>query len=208
MTLDLPGHGALVDVDFTPENVRAVLDDAIDRVCASPPLLVGYSLGGYVAMEYAARSPDKTSALLLAGCAMDYGGWKRWPYEMSARLSQIIPSPVLDAISHVSLHAVLPRALAQSVEQIPFNRRTFGSTAEVGRTHGNRFSDLIAGYRKPVLFVQGEFDIVFRMDERRFLNRLPQARLRVIRHVDHTAPLRRPQEFTGIVADFAASVFR
>ncbi len=208
VAVDLPGHGALVDVPFTKENVRDVVSETIRTTCASPPLLVGYSLGGYVAMEYAAHHPGETSALLLAGCLMDYAGWKRWPYEMSARLSQMVPDPVLDVFAHVSLHAVLPRAIAHSVEQIPFNRRTFGATAEVARSNGERFSDVLATYRKPVLFLQGEYDVVFRLDEQRFLKRVPQARLKLIRHTDHTAPLRRPQEFTSIVADFAASVFR
>lgn len=197
----------MVDVDFTATTVSRVITDTIQSACASAPLIVGYSLGGYVAMQYAARHPERTAALALAGCAMDYEGWRRWPYEMSARLSEAMPSYVLDAFAHYSLHLVLPKTVAEVVEHIPFNRSTFARTAAIARGEG-RFSDLISTYRKPVLFIQGEYDLVFRMDERRFLSRLPQARLRVIKHADHTAALRRPQEIANIVADFAASVFR
>lgn len=206
VTLDLPGHGALAHTDFSETTVRQVMDDAIDNVCASPPLVVGYSLGGYVSMEYAARNPEKTTGLVLAGCAMDYEGWRRWPYEMSVRLSEAVPQQWLDAFFHLTLRATLPKPLAEVVERIPFNRSVFRNTATIAGSN-ERFSDILATYRKPVLFVQGEYDMVFRMDEKRFLSLLPQARLRVIPHADHTAPLRKVKEFSDIVADFAARTF-
>lgn len=157
-------------------------------------------------MEYSARYPEHTAGLLLAGCAMDYEGWRRYPYEMSARLSEMVPRQWLDAFFHVSLRVTLPKAVAQVVEQIPFNRDVFRSTATIARSN-KRFSDLLATYRKPVLFVQGEYDVVFRMDEKRFLSMVPQAHLRVIRHTDHTAPLRKVKEFSDIIADFAGRIF-
>jgi pimeloyl-ACP methyl ester carboxylesterase len=182
VTVDLPGHGALASVDFSETTVR------------------------YVAMEYATRHPEHTAGLVLAGCAVDYEGWRRWPYEMSVRLTEAMPSAWLDAFFHVSLHLTLPKRIASAVEQIPFNRGVFRRTAAIAGSN-KRFSEMLSSYRKPVLFAQGEYDVLFRMDEKRFLSLLPQARLRVIRHADHTAPLRRVQEFTGIVADFAGRCF-
>ncbi len=206
VTVDLPGHGAQAHVDFSEDHLRDTVSNAVERICASPPLIVGYSLGGYVAMEYGANHPDMTAGLVLAGCAMDYEGWRRFPYEMSARLSELVPRQWLDAFFHVSLRVTLPKSVAQVVEQIPFNRDVFRHTATIAR--GNeRFSERLATYRKPVLFVQGEYDVIFRMDEKRFLSMVPQARLRVIRHADHTAPLRRVKEFSDIIADFAGRIF-
>ena len=177
------------------------------RAVSSPPLVVGYSLGGYVAMEYASRHRERTSALLLAGCTVDLEGWKFWPYQLTARLSQAIPERILSTMMEASLRMTLPRAWADIVSAIPFNRDVFARTSAFGREY-TRFSDKIAGYRKPVLIVNGEYDLVFRMDERRFLRRLPQARLRILRGVEHTAPMRRVEEFTSIVRSFAQRVFR
>ena len=205
VTVDLPGHGAQAHVDFSERTLRDTISNAIENICASPPLVVGYSLGGYVAMEYVAHRPDRTAGLVLSGCAMDYEGWRRYPYEMSVRLSEMVPRHWLDAFFHVSLRVTLPKSVAQVVEQIPFNRDVFSRTARIARS--KRFSEMLAAYRKPVLFLQGEYDLLFRMDERRFLSMVPQARLRVIRHSDHTAPLRRVKEFSDNVADFAERIF-
>ncbi|HET9028883.1 MAG TPA: alpha/beta fold hydrolase [Candidatus Aquilonibacter sp.] len=206
VTVDLPGHGTLAHLDFSEATVRDVVSNAIEQACESPPLVVGYSLGGYVAMEYSARHPEHTRGLLLAGCATDYEGWRRWPYEMGVRLTEAVPRPWLDAFFHLSLRATLPKAVAEVVEQIPFNHRTFRHTATIAGSN-KRFSEMLATYRKPVLFVQGEYDVIFRMDEARFCELLPQARLRVIPHADHTAPLRKVKEFSDIVADFATRCF-
>lgn len=206
VTVDLPGHGVLADVEFTADSVRAVMDEAIENACASPPLVVGYSLGGYVSMEFAANHPEKTAGLVLAGCAMDYEGWRRWPYEMSVRLTETLPQPWLDAFFRLSLRASLPKRVADVVEGIPFNPSVFRNSATMAQSN-KRFSDLLATYRKPVLFLQGEYDVVFRMDEKRFLSAVPQARLRVIPHADHTAPLHKVDAFASIVGEFAAQVF-
>lgn len=58
-----------------------------------------------------------------------------------------------------------------------------------------------------MLIVNGSYDLFFRLDEKRFLHRLPQARLRLMRGTDHTGPLRRSGEFASIVEAFAAMVF-
>lgn len=206
VTSDLPGHGALAGLPFTHENVTALLDRVVADVVAAPPLIVGYSLGGYVAMRFASHSPDRTSGLLLAGCTLDFEGWKWWPYGMSVRFTEMLPRPWYDALMHTSLRFTLPRHWVDIVEAIPFDRDVFSQTSAIVREQSHAL-DAIVGYRKPVLIVNGEYDFAFRSDERRFLHRLPQARLRIIHGVDHTGPLRRVEEFTSIVDEFAQKVF-
>ncbi len=205
VTLDLPGHGTLARVPFTQATVGELLDRTIDDVCTQPPLIVGYSLGGLVAMQYATRRPERTSGLLLAGCTLDFEGWKSWPYEAGARFAELIPAPVFDALLGAGVHLTLPYPWAQLVTRIPFNRDVLSRTSRIAPSM--RFSETISAYRKPVQFVNGEYDVVFRMDERRYLQAVPQARLHVIRGADHTAPLRRAQEFVTVVSDFAGSVY-
>lgn len=206
VTVDLPGHGALLSVPFTTDNVTELLDETIERYVSGAPLIVGYSLGGYVAMRYAVRFPERTAGLLLAGCTLDFEGWKWWPYGMGVRFTQMLPEPIAVWMLHTALYLSLPRYWLEVVERIPFDRDVFARTSEIVRSSEGALND-VARYRKPVLIVNGEYDLAFRADERRFLHRLPQARLRIIRGVDHTGPLRRVGEFTEIVNEFARKVF-
>ena len=72
LTPDLPGHGTAADDPFT-------LDGAADAVAAliemeahgGRAVLVGLSLGGYVAMAVAARRPDLVAGLAISGATAE-----------------------------------------------------------------------------------------------------------------------------------------
>lgn len=66
---DLPGLGAS-RVDGGPpgaETALAWLGELIDRTCATPPVLVGASLGGSLAARFAAGHSDRLAGLVLIG---------------------------------------------------------------------------------------------------------------------------------------------
>lgn len=52
LALDLPGHGARTAERFTMGGALRVVDDAVASF-EQKPLLVGLSLGGYTALQYA-----------------------------------------------------------------------------------------------------------------------------------------------------------
>jgi pimeloyl-ACP methyl ester carboxylesterase len=156
-------------------------------------------------MDYSATHPERTRGLLLAGCTLDFDGPKHWPYAVSVRLSEMMPTPWFEIMARFALRLTLPKPWAELVEGIPFNRSVFSRTNSIAKDH--HFSRKIGRYRKPVLFVNGEYDFIFRIDERRFLACVPQARLKIMRQVEHGAPMRRSLEFTAIVRAFAESIF-
>src|SRR5881409_1785324 len=64
---DLQGHGRTADID-RPIDVRLMADDIaalIDHLGLDKPDVVGYSLGGGVALHTAAKYPDKVRRLVL-----------------------------------------------------------------------------------------------------------------------------------------------
>lgn len=64
---DLPGHGASDFFDGAPtrERVAGWLDDLIECTCSKAPLLVGHTLGGAIAMHFAAESGRFLAGLVL-----------------------------------------------------------------------------------------------------------------------------------------------
>jgi pimeloyl-ACP methyl ester carboxylesterase len=65
---DLQGHGRTADID-RPIDVRLMADDIaalIDHLGLDRPDVVGYSLGGGVALQTAVRHPDKVGRLVCA----------------------------------------------------------------------------------------------------------------------------------------------
>jgi FAD/FMN-containing dehydrogenase/pimeloyl-ACP methyl ester carboxylesterase len=65
---DLPGHGAsIVDAagELDVKRVGAWLGELIERTCSSPPVLVGYALGGAIALRFAAGHGDRLDGLVL-----------------------------------------------------------------------------------------------------------------------------------------------
>src|SRR5262249_49207763 len=67
---DLQGHGRTADID-RPLDIRLMADDIaalIDHLGLDKPDVVGYSLGGGVALQVAAKSPTKVRRLV-AGSA-------------------------------------------------------------------------------------------------------------------------------------------
>jgi pimeloyl-ACP methyl ester carboxylesterase len=67
VTADLQGHGRTADID-RPIDVRTMADDIaalIDHLALASPDVVGYSLGGGVALHTAAKYPSKVRRLVV-----------------------------------------------------------------------------------------------------------------------------------------------
>lgn len=204
VTPDLPGHGALSHLPFDAPTLDGFFAYIADTVVSRPPLLVGYSLGGYVAMRYAADLPDHTSALLLTGSTTNIVGYRRLLYEAAVRITAAVPDTLVQRMLAGLFHLTLPKRVANLIVPFRFNHDVFAQSLRLAG--GIRYSDLLRTYPKPVLLVNGRWDLLFRRDERLYA-RSAGARLLVMPRTDHVAPLRRPDAFAGIVREFARTVF-
>lgn len=77
---DLPGYGA------SPTVVPYTAEDVADAVAAGldePVALIGWSLGGMVALALAARHPDKVARLALVGTSPAFVQRPDWPHGLT-----------------------------------------------------------------------------------------------------------------------------
>jgi pimeloyl-ACP methyl ester carboxylesterase len=207
VALDLPGHGT-VDRPWT------TLEDAADHVAAiaaeaapgTRPILLGLSLGGYVAMVAAARHPDAFRGLVLVGCSLDPVGWRGWLFRGYAAILRYTPVPVLRAVSDALLRAAYGPEVTRRLRQ--HGEALTGAPAAVDSLVGRRFSADLRMVRGPVLVLNGEWDVVFRPAARRWIGGRPDTIRAVLRGAGHISNLDRPESFATLLRGFARRVER
>jgi pimeloyl-ACP methyl ester carboxylesterase len=204
VTPDLPGHGALADLPFDAPAIDAFLAYIAGNVVSRAPLIVGYSLGGYVAMRYACELPEHTCGLLLTGSSTNIVGYRRLLYGTAVRITALVPPAAIQKMLTAFFHLTLPPRVARVIIPFRFNHDVFEQSLRLAG--GICYSDLLATYPKPVMLVNGAWDLLFRRDERAY-TRAADARLVLMARSDHVAPLREPAKFSNIVREFAHSVF-
>lgn len=204
LAIDLPGHGSRMNETFTVAGALAAIDEGVDDL-GGRVLLVGLSLGGYYAIEYAARQPQKVAGLLAAGSCAIPTGWTLDAYRRLARLIRRLPDHGL------WLHTIFVRVLLPPdgaadtlAGGVPLNVMDAGLRA----TGTLRPLDSLSRYPGPVWLVNGAFD-QFRLHERRFLAACRDGRLVIVPRASHLVSLAQPVRFAallrGILVEIGAS---
>jgi len=197
-TVDLPGHGTRVGERFTLDGALAAIDEAVRGAVedtGEPAFLVGFSLGGYLSVRYAATADVPIRGLLAASCGTTPARAVLEPYRLAANLIHRLPDRGA-AMNEFFVRAFIPSPGADDVlaggaaldvmDDVLRALRGLGPTASVRRI------------TVPIWFVNGQFDH-FRLQERRFLRAARDARLVHIRGANHMVSVTRPIEFTEVL---------
>ncbi|MFC0675457.1 alpha/beta fold hydrolase [Brachybacterium hainanense] len=195
---DLPGHGRRAAERFTRDTSLRTITDAV-AACPEPPVLVGLSLGGYLAIRWAAQNPGRLAALVAADCTVVPGPQLARMYGIWLRMKDWMPGD-----SDARVHRAFARANSPKAA-----RRYYGG----GRAHGVvpgvvevvGGMDLLGDLRVidvPITFVNGASD-PFRRHERQCREAARDGTLRILDRAGHIANLNRPRRFTRIIREAA-----
>ena len=204
LTPDLPGHGTAADVPFTLGGAADRVAALIEHEAGGRAIVVGLSLGAYVAMELAARRPELVAGLVLAGATVEPRGLRAVPYRALAAVIGIIPTRVLDREQAWTFRARYPNATSGPILAEGFWFR--GGAAGVRALIGEAFRPRLARYPGPTLLVNGQLDVLFRLSERSFASVATNAQRVTIRGAGHRSNLDRPAAFSAAVRSFARHV--
>jgi pimeloyl-[acyl-carrier protein] methyl ester esterase len=86
LAVDLPGHGHSAPVEpFTLDAVAAAVAVAVDGAldAAQPPVVLGWSFGGLVALQWALARPGRVAKLVLVGATPRFAAAADWPHAMA-----------------------------------------------------------------------------------------------------------------------------
>ncbi len=202
---DLPGHGRAEDDAFTLDGASARVADLIEREAhGGRAMLVGLSLGGYVAMAVAASRPELVTGLALSGATAEPIGLRSLGYRSLAMIFSRVPEPLLDLANSWFFGWRYPPEIADPILAGGFSFA--GGAVAVRSLVGERFKPRLAAYPGPSLLINGEYDLYFRPSERAFADVAADPRRVLIRRATHLTNLDQPERFTAAIRRFAEAI--
>lgn len=188
--VDLPGFG----LSGNPPAILGIpeLTDAtaawIDANDLAPAIVLGNSVGSQIAVDLAARYPDRVAGIVLTGLAL--GGQRRGVLSQAARALIDAPREPL---------SLWPMQARDFIRAGPLRvLRTFRLAYDDG------MSDAVALVSAPTLVVQGTRDPLDDPEwNRSLVDRLANGRLAVVPGGTHALPMSRPIILAALLREFA-----
>ncbi|GGC54821.1 alpha/beta hydrolase [Hoyosella rhizosphaerae] len=192
--VDLPGHGLRRGDKFTLDGATGIIADAIDEL-GGTALLVGHSLGGYVALAAAAQFPDKLAGLVVTGSTATPNRYLGLPFLGAHQALTRLPNSG-DAVSRFAMQRLAPPRTGQAIVERGIATEVIPDV--VREVVGFNPLAAAAQFTGPTWYINGRHDH-FRLHEKRFLNASADGRLHVVRGAGHYLPITHADEFTAIL---------
>lgn len=180
---DLPGHGSRRGEEFLTSTAVDTVSAAIDQLGGSA-VVVGHSLGGYVAIATAARHPNKVAGLVGFGCTLEPNAVLLGQFQLAYRGLSALPDHG-DRLSASLLMRMLPSEVADPVITAGFATEVIPSVITAAK-RVTPISDL-RRYSGPTRLVTGSWDH-FRLGQRRFVSASARGSGQLIRGAGHYLP--------------------
>lgn len=222
ITLDFPGHGSTaVPTDparYSLENTAADLARILDELKIERAAVLGYSMGGRVALYFALRYPGKMLALILEsvspGLATEQERQDRTVADRA--LADFIEEKGIAAFVERwenlplwSSQVNLPEDVRDSLHRQRLNNCPAGlanSLRGLGTGVQPSLWDELEEYGRPVLVLTGELDAKFTLTGQLMAAKFPNARHETVAGAGHAVHLEKPGEFESLIKGFLAEL--
>jgi 2-succinyl-6-hydroxy-2,4-cyclohexadiene-1-carboxylate synthase len=210
----LPERYSSVLLDHEEHTLEGRLQEIETAAGEGGPALVGYSLGGRVALRAASRHPRRYAGLATigAGAGIDDLGARAARSDADERMAawmEITPIEEIVAIwerqplfadqSDALVDAQRPGRLSCDPRDLALLMRTAGQGAM------DPFWYALGSLSIPVLALSGSRDERYTSAARRIAREAPNATARVVPEAGHAAHLQQPQAVADLLADFLDS---
>jgi pimeloyl-ACP methyl ester carboxylesterase len=201
---DLPGHGSRMGERFTSAAALSVISEAVDGgEPGAPVVLAGHSLGGYLAMGYAAANPERLRGLVLIGASAVPRGPGAAAYRAFASL---IPRVGAQRLARVVNRVFTELTDPETARAVLDDGESYEATADAwAAVMAAGDPRLLREVSCPVLLLNGQFDHL-RKDAREYAAQCRDARVVVVPRATHLLPLSHPGLVATLLRAFAHEV--
>ena len=209
ITCDLRGHGESDKGDPSRYSIELLANDLIalaDKLGIEKTHLVGYSMGGLVAEQFALDYPHRLHTLVLGGTPT------RMPSALVFQLIRYAPWFIIRRmiISSIPRMAYDPKAkiTKEAIELMIKWLSQAGKTVlialnKVGRAYFKKLPTGLSSIPVPVLIVCGEKDSIANGEELHKL--IPNAKLIIVERAGHFLAVERPEVLNRLISDFCVA---
>lgn len=221
LRFDMRGYGRSLPVagEFNIQNDFEGLLEALE--VPAPFILMGCSMGGGLAIEFALAQPGRVSALVLLGSdPRGFEGDAAWPDDLIAKSNTAFKQGKIDQVAELDMQIWfdgIGRTRADVDQEI--RAKAFEMARQVTEhelsgigEHKRKTVDIPAAQRlhqltMPALVVIGENDLPYLHQAADFMaERLPQARKLILPNAAHLPNMEHPALFEAKLREFLAAV--
>ncbi|PSQ96164.1 MAG: 2-succinyl-6-hydroxy-2,4-cyclohexadiene-1-carboxylate synthase [Bacteroidetes bacterium SW_9_63_38] len=214
LTVDLPGHGGSLNrpsYEYSMEGTTQALADVLDAVGIERCTLIGYSMGGRVALYFSVYHPSRVQRLVLESASpglqtkearaerrvLDTERAERIQDDLSCFLHDWYRKPLFASLDHHDLVESMverrqnndPEELARALEGLgPGQQPSLWTELET--------------VQEPTLVMTGAMDEKYEAITRRTAQRLPNARRVLVSRAGHNVHAERPQAYLAELCRF------
>lgn len=207
IAVEMQGHGRTADInrDFSFENLADDIAALLDHLKIRQVDLLGYSMGGSVAMQVAIRHPEKVRKAVIISSVFRHDGWVKEALDM-------FPQLTADMLKGSPIEVEYKKLSATPSEFPNFVRRVIAMDLKPY----DFGADKIKATRAPFFFIHGDADGV-RLDHIAEMFRLKgdeifgdmrprsESRLAVLPNTTHVTLMQKPNVIVPMINDFLAA---
>jgi pimeloyl-ACP methyl ester carboxylesterase len=193
--IDLPGHGYsnAPPEDFTFDKFAPILNELLFRLNIRGKIsVVGHSMGGYAALAFAAKYPERISSLVLMHSQVKSADAKS--IKLREREGRLLLRGKKDLLLQVTIPSnFAPGNTCKMTKEVALLNETSSRVTLEGALgaifaiiHRENSLAILQIARYPILIIIGKYDKVYRPDEQLDeANQIPNAEVLVLSHSGH-----------------------
>lgn len=219
--IDLIGHGKTENPEeLTPyltENQIDQIDEFISRTMKRPPIILGYSMGGRLALQYAVHKNNLKGLILESTTAGIISNEEREARVISdANLVRKIEEQgieqFIDYWMDLPLFQSLKKLPQSKYDAIVSRKKECNKTGLINSLRGfgagmmPHVWDKLTGLVCPSMIIAGSSDTKYTSISQKLTRTIPGSLLKIINDAGHNTHLEKPEEFLNFVIQFLNTI--